>query len=264
MTDLQMTILGMSLIGLMTVAGSAMVYFFKKTFSEKFNKIFLGFAAGVMIAASIWSLLIPAIEQSDEQGLAGWIPATVGFAAGGLVLLAIDKLVPHFHIEGRVEEGLPSKLKMSSKLFLAMTIHNIPEGLAVGFAFGAAWLSGERAMFLGALGLAIGIALQNFPEGAAVTLPLKKEYGNANKAFGFGLISAVVEPIAAVLGLLLALFGAGALMMPWLLAFAAGMMVYVTIEELIPEAHLGEHSDFGTWGVMIGFLVMMILDVALG
>jgi ZIP family zinc transporter len=264
MTNLQIAIFGVALIFVMTVAGSVMVYFFKNTINEKFNKIFLGFAAGVMIAASVWSLLIPAIDMSNNQGLAGWIPAAVGFAAGGLVLLGIDKLVPHFHVEGHVEEGLPSKLSMSSKLFLAMTIHNIPEGLAVGFAFGAAFLSGERAMFLAALGLAIGIGLQNFPEGAAVVLPLKKEYGNTNKAFGMGVISAVVEPIAAIIGILLAYYGAGGIMMPWLLAFAAGMMIYVTVEELIPEAHLGEHSDFGTWGLMIGFMVMMILDVALG
>ena len=264
MTDIQITILGVSLIGIMTALGSAMVYFFKNTFSEKFNKIFLGFAAGVMIAASVWSLLIPAIDLSNEQGLSGWIPASIGFVAGGLVLLAIDKIVPHFHVEGHVEEGLPSKLKMSQKLFLAMTIHNIPEGLAVGFAFGAAFISGEQAMFLAALGLAIGISLQNFPEGAAVALPLKKEYGSANKAFLLGVFSAVVEPIGAVIGILLAIVGSGAMMMPWFLAFAAGMMVYVTVEELIPEAHLGEHSDFGTWGLMLGFMVMMILDVALG
>ena len=264
MTDIQITILGVSLIGIATMAGSAMVYFFKNTFSEKFNKIFLGFAAGVMIAASVWSLIIPAIELSDSQGVPGWIPAAIGFAVGGLVLLAIDKLVPHFHPEGKVEEGLPSKLSTSSKLFLAMTIHNVPEGLAVGFAFGAAFVSGQPAMFLAALGLSIGMSLQNFPEGAAVALPLKKELGNAHKAFGLGAISAVVEPISAVIGIFLAIFGAGAGLMPWLLAFAAGMMVYVTVEELIPQAHLGEHSDFGTWGLMIGFMVMMILDVALG
>ncbi len=264
MTDIQMTILGMSLIGIATIAGSAMVYFFKDTFSEKFNKIFLGFAAGVMIAASIWSLIIPAIELSNDQGIPGWLPASIGFAIGGLVLLAVDKLVPHFHSEGKIEEGLPTKLSTSSKLFLAMTIHNVPEGLAVGFAFGAAFVSQAPGVFLGALGLAIGIALQNFPEGAAVALPLKKELKNTNKAFALGVFSAIVEPISAVIGIFLAIYGAGAGMMPWLLAFAAGMMIYVTVEELIPQAHLGEHSDFGTWGLMLGFIVMMILDVALG
>jgi len=264
MTNIQITIFGVAFIGIMTTAGSAMVYFFRQKFSEKFNKIFLGFAAGVMIAASVWSLLIPAIDRSNDLGISGWIPAAVGFIAGGLVLFAIDKLVPHFHTEGHVTEGLPSKLSTSSKLFLAMTIHNVPEGLAVGFGFGAAFLSGERTMFLGALGLAIGIGLQNFPEGAAVALPLKKEFGNSHKAFGLGALSGVVEPIAAIIGILLAYNALGAVMLPWLLAFAAGMMVYVTVEELIPEAHLGEHSDFGTWGLMLGFAVMMILDVALG
>jgi len=264
MTNIQITIFGVSFIFIMTTAGSAMVYFFKKAFSEKFNKIFLGFAAGVMIAASVWSLLIPAIEQSGALGMTAWIPAAVGFIAGGLALFAIDKLVPHFHTEGHVTEGLPSKMSTSWKLFMAMTIHNVPEGLAVGFAFGAAFLNGQPSAFLGALGLAIGIGLQNFPEGAAVALPLKEEFGSAHKAFGFGTLSGAVEPVAAVIGILLAYNTLGATMLPWLLAFAAGMMIYVTVEELIPQAHLGEHQDFGTWGLMLGFAVMMILDVALG
>ncbi len=264
MDNFWFAVIGVALIGVMTIAGSALVFFFKNSFSEKFNKIFLGFAAGVMIAASVWSLLIPAIESAADIGQIGWIPAAIGFVAGGFVLLLIDKLVPHLHVEGHVEEGLKSKLSTSSKLFLAMTIHNVPEGLAVGFAFGAAFLSDERAMFLGALGLAIGIALQNFPEGAAVALPLKKELNSAPKAFWLGVLSAIVEPLSAIIGIFLAYNAAGAAMMPWLLAFAAGMMVYVTVEELIPQAHLGEHSDFGTWGLMIGFVVMMVLDVALG
>jgi zinc transporter, ZIP family len=268
MSNIIILIIGVSIIGVLTIMGAAAVFFFRKKFSEKANKIFLGFASGVMIAASVWSLLIPAIEYSNEQGVNGLIPAGAGFVIGGLIMMAIDKLVPHYHYEIKKQEGPKTKLTTGTKLFLAMLIHNIPEGLAVGFAFGAALLltddPNNNSLFLSALALAIGIGIQNLPEGAAVSLPLKKETGSTKKAFLMGSITGIVEPIAAVIGIFLAYNSFGYIMLPWLLALAAGMMIYVTVEELIPQAHLGEHSHYGTWGVLLGFVVMMLLDVALG
>lgn len=264
MTDIQIMIFGVAFIFVMTTLGSAMIFFFKKNISAKFNKIFLGFAAGVMIAASVWSLLIPAIEQSSTQGWGSWsfLPAAIGFLAGGLFLLLIDVIVPHFHSGTHAEEGVHTHLKKTTKLFLAVTIHNIPEGLAVGFAFGAALALNSHAGYLAALGLALGIGIQNFPEGAAVSLPMWEETKSKPKAFLLGFASGAVEPVAAIIGIILA--SQIAVVLPWFLAFAAGAMIYVVVEELVPEAHLGEHSNFGTWGVMIGFVIMMILDVALG
>jgi zinc transporter, ZIP family len=264
MTDIQIMVFGVAFIFAMTTAGSALIFLFKKNISEKFNKIFLGFAAGEMIAASVWSLLIPAIEQSASEGWGSWsfIPAAVGFIAGGLFLLLLDVVVPHFHSEINEEEGVKNKFNRTTKLFLAVTIHNIPEGLSVGFAFGAALALGTHSAFMGALGLALGIGIQNFPEGAAVSLPMKEQTHSNWKSFLIGTASGAVEPVAAVIGIILAYQIAA--LLPWLLAFAAGAMIYVVVEELVPEAHLGEHSNLGTWGVMIGFVVMMILDVALG
>ncbi|MBN3490116.1 ZIP family metal transporter [Acholeplasma equirhinis] len=265
MTETQMIIFGVSFIFVMTTAGAALIYFFKEGLSPKLNTIFLGFAAGIMIAASIWSLLIPAIDQSEFLGNFAFVPAALGFLLGGLFLYGIDKIVPHFHSETKQEEGMKTKLSKSTKLFLAMAIHNIPEGLAVGFAFGVALVTQDAtraAAFTSALGLAIGIGLQNFPEGAAVSLPMAEELGSRNKAFGYGAFSGILEPIAAVIGIILAT--SLTTILPWFLAFAAGAMIYVVVEELIPDSHVSEHPHLGTWAVMVGFVIMMILDVALG
>lgn len=246
-----------------TTAGSATVFFFKKKeMSQKAQGIFLGFAAGVMIAAAVWSLLIPAIDMAEEQGKIGFIPAALGFAIGGLFLFALDHLLPHIHPSSKKPEGLPSHLKRTTMLVFAVTLHNIPEGLAVGLAFAVAGMGDSTITFASAMTLAIGMALQNIPEGAAISLPLKKEGVKNGKAFLYGMLSGAVEPIAAVIGVLLVSSLTAA--MPWLLAFAAGAMIYVVVEELIPEAHIGENSHPGTLGVMLGFVVMMVLDVALG
>jgi ZIP family zinc transporter len=253
---------GIAFIFAMTTAGGAMVFFFRKSASDRFKRIFLGFAAGVMIAASIWSLIIPAIDQAESQGQIGWIPAAVGFVSGGLFLLLVDNLLPHLHVDEDKPEGLKSSLKRTTMLVFAVTLHNIPEGLAVGLAFGLALQSGSAIGISSALGLAIGIGIQNFPEGAAISLPLRQEGMSTPKAFVYGSLSGIVEPVFAVIGLILATYLTT--IMPWFLAFAAGAMIYVTVEELIPEAHLGEHTNVGTLAVMAGFLVMMVLDVALG
>lgn len=244
-----------------TVLGAGTVFFFKKDIPQRLQRAFLGFAAGVMIAASVWSLLIPAMEMAEEAGQPGWLPAGGGFVLGALFLLALDRVLPHLHPNSAHPEGLKSSFTRTTMLVLAVTLHNIPEGLAVGLAFG---LAGENsAMSLsGALALSVGMALQNFPEGAAISLPLKKEGLSNKRSFLLGALSGVVEPIAGVTGVLIA--GSITGLMPWFLAFAAGAMIYVVVEELIPEAHLGEHSHTGTLSVMFGFLVMMILDVALG
>lgn len=265
MSNTQMIIFGVSFIFLMTTTGAALIFIFKKGISPKLNTIFLGFAAGIMVAASIWSLLIPAINQSDFLGKLSFLPSAIGFFLGGLFLFGIDRLVPHFHSKSNQEEGVKNTLSRSTKLFLAIAIHNVPEGLAVGFAFGVALVTkgaAQAVSFASALGLAIGIGLQNFPEGAAVSLPMADELGSKIKAFLYGAFSGIIEPIAAVFGILLA--SSLATIMPWFLSFAAGAMVYVVVEELIPEAHLSEHSHWGTWSFMVGFVIMMILDVALG
>lgn len=262
MSNTLITILGICFIFLMTTLGSTLVYFFKDKPSGKLNTMFLGFASGIMIAASVWSLLLPAIEMSEEMGKLKFLPAFIGFMIGGLFLVALDKLLPHIHKGTNLEEGPKSNFKKSTKLFLAVTIHNIPEGLAVGFAFGAASVIGTQAAFLSALGLAVGIGIQNFPEGTAVALPIVSNGGSKNKAFLFGTLSGAVEPVAAVLGYFLA---AGLeVVQPWLLSFAAGAMIFVVAEDLIPDSKLEDHPHLGTWGVMIGFALMMVLDVAFG
>ena len=262
MNNAWLTVTGFGIIFFATAMGAALVFFFRKDISEKLNTVFLGFAAGIMIAASVWSLLIPSIEGASSWGKWSFLPAVVGFMAGGLFLVALDKVVPHFHVGTGEEEGPHTSLQKPVKMFLAVTIHNIPEGLAVGFAFGGAAVIGTTEAFLSALGLAIGIAIQNFPEGAAVSLPLKKATGSNGKSFLFGMGSGAVEPVAAILGYFLAAGLSAA--QPWLLAFAAGAMIFVVAEDLIPDAKISEHSHLGTWGVMAGFAVMMALDVALG
>lgn len=245
-----------------TTIGSALAFFMKKQMSIPFQKALLGFAAGVMIAASVWSLINPAIEMAAEQDVIAWIPAAVGFLAGMGVLLVIDSLLPHLHLDSDKPEGIPSGLKNSTMLFLAIAIHNLPEGMAVGVVL-AGFLSGESTIALaGVVALAIGIAIQNIPEGAVISMPLVSNGLSKGKAFGLGFLSGVIEPIGALL--MLAFTSLVTPFLPYVLAFAAGAMIYVVVEELIPETQAGEHSNVGTIGVAIGFTLMMVLDVALG
>lgn len=247
----------------MTALGSAMVFFFRKRVTAGAQRIFLGFAAGVMVAASVWSLLIPAIEEAQNWGMPGWLPAAGGFLLGVGFLMALDCVMPHLHLGAEEPEGHSSTWRRTTLLIFAVTLHNIPEGMAVGFSFALAAQHGnDPALYAGAMALAIGMGIQNFPEGAAISLPLRQEGLPAWKSFVYGGLSGIVEPIFGILAVLVA--GSIQPLLPWLLAFAAGAMLYVVVEELIPEAHLGEHSNVGTLGVMAGFLVMMVLDVALG
>ena len=252
--------LGTGFTCLATVLGAATVYFFRHDLSAAVQRVFLGFAAGVMIAASVWSLLIPAMEMAEEQGGGVLLPVGGGFLLGGVFLLALDDLLPHLHPGSDQPEGLPAKLRRTTMVVLAVTLHNIPEGMAVGLSFAIA--AQEGGALAGAMALALGMALQNFPEGAAVSLPLRSQGASRNRSFLCGAASGVVEPIFGLLTVLAA--GAVTPAMPWILSFAAGAMIYVVVEELIPEAHLGEHSHAGTVSVMTGFLVMMLLDVLLG
>ena len=247
----------------MTALGAGLVFFFK-TIKRNVLDAMLGFAAGVMIAASYWSLLAPAIEMAEGSNLPAWVPATSGFLAGGAFLWIIDKLLPHLHPGFPVEEaeGLSTSWRRSVLLVLAITIHNIPEGLAVGVAFGALAVDLPSASLGGAIALAIGIGIQNFPEGTAVSVPLRREGLSRFKCFWYGQLSGIVEPVAGVLGAVAVIFMEP--MLPYALAFAAGAMIYVVVEELIPESQLEKHTDVATIGAMLGFAVMMTLDVALG
>lgn len=256
------TALGLVIPFLGTSLGAACVFFLKNDLNPKVQKALLGFASGVMVAASIWSLLIPAIEDSEEMGQLAFIPAAVGFALGIIFLLGMDQLIPHLHLNSDTPEGVPSKLKKNTMLVLAVTLHNIPEGMAVGVVFAGLISGNDGITFAGAMALAIGIGIQNFPEGAIISLPLCEGKGTKKKAFTYGVLSGIVEPIAAGITILLTSFIEPAL--PYLLAFAAGAMLYVVVEELIPEASEGEHSNVNTIGFAVGFLIMMILDVALG
>ncbi len=245
-----------------TTLGSAMVFFMRKAMDKKIEKMLLGFASGVMIAASVWSLLIPAIDMATEQGKVAWVPATVGFLGGMAFLLVLDSVIPHLHLESEKPEGMESNLKKTTMLVLAVTLHNIPEGMSVGVTFAGALLGNTGITMAGAFALAVGIAIQNFPEGAIISMPLRSEGVSRVRAFVYGALSGIVEPIGAVITILLAKQIVPAL--PYLLAFAAGAMIYVVVEELIPESQAGEHSNIGTIGVAVGFVIMMILDVALG
>ena len=255
-------VVGLAIPFLGTTLGSAMVFFMKNKMSQKVEKILLGFASGVMIAASIWSLLIPSIDMAENQGVVPWIPATIGFLAGMLFLLILDSVIPHLHLESDKPEGIKSKLKKTTMMVLAVTLHNIPEGMAVGVTFAGALIGNAGIAMTSAFALAIGIAIQNFPEGAIISMPLKSEGVTKPKAFLYGMFSGIVEPIGAILTILLTNIIVPIL--PYLLSFAAGAMIYVVVEELIPESQAGEHSNIGTVGVAIGFVIMMILDVALG
>ena len=247
----------------MTALGASLVFFFKKIEQRTLNAL-LGFAAGVMIAASFWSLLAPAIEISRDAGKSAWAPATIGFLCGGGFLLLVDKLLPHIHfrLPDHKAEGISTSWKRSVLLILAITLHNIPEGLAVGVAFGALVDNPDPGLLTGAIALAIGIGLQNFPEGAAVSIPLRREGMSRRKAFHYGQLSGMVEPVAGVAGAMLVVFMTPIL--PYALAFAAGAMIFVVIEEIIPEAQTAHESDYSTIGALIGFSLMMVLDVALG
>lgn len=245
-----------------TALGAAGVFLAKKP-SQLLLDVMLGFAGGVMIAASVWSLLIPSIEISAELGLIEWFPAAVGFLAGGVALRAMDRLLPHLHpgMKEETPEGPPSRLRRTTLLVLAITLHNIPEGLAVGVAFGSAMMF-ENVPVTAGIALALGIGLQNFPEGLAVSMPLRREGLSRTRAFTYGQLSAAVEPVFAVLGALLVQIARPAL--PFALAFAAGAMIFIVVEEVVPESQTSGNGNAATMGVMLGFTVMMILDVALG
>lgn len=247
---------------LMTALGAAMVFFFHKRTSDNIQRIFLGFAAGVMIAAAVWSLLIPAIEETEAAGRPGWIPAAGGLILGAAFLLVMDKLMPHLHPGATKAEGPHASFKRTTLLVLAVTLHNIPEGMAVGLSFARAAQEGDPAYYAGAMALAIGMGIQNFPEGAAISLPLRQEGLSTGRSFVYGALSGLVEPIFGILVVLAA--GAIRPYMPWMLSFAAGAMLYVVVEELIPEMSSGSHWNLGTICFSVGFTVMMALDVALG
>jgi ZIP family zinc transporter len=246
-----------------TAAGAAMVFFFK-SMNQKILNTMLGFAAGVMIAASFWSLLQPAIEMEAARGGIAWLPAVVGFLAGGIFLLIIDKILPHLHIglDMTKAEGVKTSWHRSILLVLAITLHNIPEGLAVGVAFGALAGNWSPEVLGGAVALAFGIGLQNFPEGAAVSIPLRREGFSRFRSFWYGQLSGIVEPIAGVIGAFSVMLIRP--LLPYALSFAAGAMIFVVVEELIPESQSGNKTDLSTIGAMAGFAVMMFLDVALG
>ncbi len=259
---MQTIILGLVIPFAGTVLGSTLVFFLKDKLDKRIEKILAGFAAGVMFAASIWSLLIPALNMSPDLGKMAWLPVVIGFLVGMAFLLIIDSIVPHLHMNCDQPEGVKCKLKKETMMFFAITLHNIPEGLAVGVVLAGVYFGQIEMTAIGALSLSIGIAIQNFPEGAIVAMPLKVQGSTKTKAFTLGVLSGVVEPIAALIAISLSSFVITAL--PYLLSFAAGAMIYVVIEELIPQAQTGEHSNWATVSFAIGFALMMVLDIALG
>ena len=245
-----------------TTLGSLMVFLMKNKLNNKVEKVLLGFASGVMVAASVWSLIIPSIDMAKEQNIVSWLPATIGFILGIIFLLILDNIIPHLHIKSKQPEGLKSKLEKTAMMVLAVTLHNIPEGMAVGVALAGALSKNSSITMAGALALSVGIAIQNFPEGAIISMPLKEEGNSKFKSFLYGVLSGIVEPIGGLLTVLLTSLVVPIL--PYLLSFAAGAMIYVVVEELIPESQYGKHSNLGTLGFAFGFIIMMILDVALG
>jgi len=247
----------------LTALGAGLVFFFK-TINRKVLDGMLGFAAGIMIAASYWSLLAPAIEMTEESGGISWVPAVVGFLSGGIFLWALDKIIPHLHLGFKTEdaEGIKTHWKRSALLVLAITLHNIPEGLAVGIAFGAVAAGLPSATLASAVALTIGIGIQNFPEGMAVSVPLRREGLSRLKSFWYGQLSGIVEPVAGVIGVAAVLLMKPIL--PYALSFAAGAMIFVVVEELIPESQLNKNTDIATSGAMLGFALMMVLDIGLG
>ena len=258
----QNTLIGILIPFAGTALGSAMVFFMKKEMNERLQKLLLGFASGVMIAASVWSRLIPAIDMAEQKGGISWLPPAVGFLLGMGFLLMLDTLTPHLHFTDDEPEGVPAHLKKTTMLVLAVTLHNIPEGMAVGVTFAGVLTENTAMTLAGAFALSVGIAIQNFPEGAIISMPLKSQGLSRTRAFAYGALSGIVEPAAAFVTILLT--GLVVPLLPYLLAFAAGAMIYVVVEELIPEAQTGAHSNISTVGVALGFVLMMILDVALG
>lgn len=245
-----------------TALGAGCVFFLKNQLRPLVQKSLLGFASGVMVAASVWSLLIPAMDASEHMGKLAFVPAAVGFLLGIFFLLLMDKVIPHLHMGSTEAEGPHVKLKKTTMLVLAVTLHNIPEGMAVGVVFAGMLAEQSEITLAGAMALSIGIAIQNFPEGAIISMPLKSQGLSKARAFIYGALSGIVEPVAALVTILLT--GLVVPLLPYLLAFAAGAMIYVVVEELIPEAQTGSHSNISTVGVAAGFVLMMILDVALG
>lgn len=254
--------IGLLLPFLGTTLGAACVFLIRKGMSQRLQKLLTGFAAGVMVAASVWSLLIPSIEMTGKEGFMSILPAIVGFLTGILFLLFLDEIIPHQHIDSNESEGPKSHISRTAKLVFAVTLHNIPEGMAVGVALAAAMEHSSYLPMAGAVALSLGIAIQNFPEGAIVSMPLRSAGNTKRKSFLMGTLSGVVEPVAAIITILLASIVLPIL--PYLLSFAAGAMMYVVVEELIPETQEGKHSNLGTIGFAVGFLLMMILDVLLG
>ena len=255
-------IYGLLLPFLGTALGAAMVFFLRGEMPSWVQKLLLGFASGVMIAASVWSLLIPSIDMAAEMGQTEWMPAVLGFLAGMFSLLLFDSVVPHIHLDSSEPEGVKSGLGRSSMLVMAVTLHNIPEGMAVGVVLAGAMTESAGITLAGALALSIGIAIQNFPEGAIVSMPLKESLRSRWKAFAYGAGSGIVEPLAGLITILMIDYVQPIL--PYFLSFSAGAMIYVVVEELIPESQSGSHSNVATIGVALGFALMMLLDVALG
>jgi zinc transporter, ZIP family len=253
---------GLAIPFLGTTLGAACVLFMKKSLNATLERALTGFAAGVMVAASIWSLMIPAIEDAKNMGKLSFVPAAVGFWAGILFLLLLDHIIPHLHMNSDKPEGPNKKLKKSTMMVLAVTLHNIPEGMAVGVVYAGLLTGKSDITLMGAMALSIGIAIQNFPEGAIISMPLRAQGERKLKAFSQGMLSGIVEPIGAILTIIASSLVVPAL--PYLLSFAAGSMMYVVVEELIPEMSQGEHSNIGTVMFALGFTGMMILDVALG
>ncbi|MBR5484367.1 MAG: ZIP family metal transporter [Alistipes sp.] len=245
-----------------TALGAAMVFFLRGEIKPWLQKLLLGFASGVMIAASVWSLLIPSINMAADSGGVEWLPAVAGFLMGMFALLLLDSLVPHLHLDSVEPEGVKSGFGRSTMLVLAVTLHNIPEGMAVGVVFAGVMTQSAELSMAAAMALSFGIAIQNFPEGAIVSMPLKNSTRSRSKAFAYGVASGVVEPLAAIITIFL--IDILHPILPYLLSFAAGAMIYVVVEELIPESQSGKHSNVGTIGVALGFALMMLLDVALG
>lgn len=263
MNAITVSILSLSMIFLATTLGSSFVFFFRRSLSDKMNNVILGFASGIMIAASFFGLILPSIEESKAYyPNFSFVAPIVGFVLGGILLFALDKIVPHIHQNSGVEEGTKTAWNKNLKFFLAVTMHNIPEGLAVGFACGLALKAGENQanLILSALSLAIGIAIQNIPEGAAVSIPMFSNGMSKTKSFLFGSASGVVEPLFGTIGLFLAQLS---FVSPWLLALAAGAMIYVTLDELLPDARKGGHEHYGLMAFMVGFVIMMALEIVL-
>lgn len=255
-------LLGLIIPFLGTTLGAATGFLLKKEIGQRVQKALLGFAAGVMIAASVWSLLIPSLNMAEENGQIAWLPALVGFLVGIAFLLLLDTIIPHLHMNTDKPDGKTSALKKSTMLVLAVTLHNIPEGMAVGVVFAGMLADNTSVTFAGSMALSVGIAIQNFPEGAIISMPVVSAGESKKKAFFYGVLSGIVEPIGAIITILLTSLITPIL--PYILAFAAGAMLYVVVEELIPESQSGEHSNIATIGVACGFALMMVLDIALG